>query len=150
MRRTVKGCDWGSWATTGQNPRNRCACSNSCSTSTCFIGWFGPRGLASMVLGLIVVAEAPALAGRGLIEQVVALTALLSVLLYGVTAAPFPAAYARRIEKMVPDAPEKRGPGATPGATTQSGDVVCIGRTPSEVVANGEEHQKEEVMIADL
>ena len=44
-----------------------------------------------MVLGLIVVAEAPALAGRGLIEQVAALTVLLSVLLYGVTVAPFPA-----------------------------------------------------------
>ncbi len=39
-----------------------------------------------------VVAEAPALAGCGLIEQVVALTVLLSVLLHGVTAAPLPAA----------------------------------------------------------
>ena len=56
--------------------------------SMLFIGWFGPRGLASLVLGLIVVAEAPALAGRSLIEQVVALTVLLSVLLHGVTAAP--------------------------------------------------------------
>src|SRR5215217_6462409 len=56
--------------------------------SMLFMGWFGPRGLASLVLGLIVVAEAPALAGRSLIEQVVALTVLLSVLLHGVTAAP--------------------------------------------------------------
>jgi sodium/hydrogen antiporter len=93
------------------------------SLSMLFIGWFGPRGLASMVLGLIVVAEAPALAGRGLIEQVVALTVLLSVLLHGVTAAPLTAAYARRVEKMVPDAPEKRGPGAASGATSQDGEV---------------------------
>jgi sodium/hydrogen antiporter len=77
--------------------------------SVLFIGWFGPRGLASLVLGLIVVAEAPLLAGRDLIEQVVALTVLLSVLLHGVTAVPFAAAYGHRVEKMVPDAQEKRG-----------------------------------------
>jgi sodium/hydrogen antiporter len=76
-------------------------------TSVLFMGWFGPRGLASLVLGLIVVAEAPLLAGRGLIEQVVALTVLFSVFLHGITAAPLSAAYARRIEKMAPDAPEK-------------------------------------------
>jgi NhaP-type Na+/H+ or K+/H+ antiporter len=81
--------------------------------SMLFMGWFGPRGLASLVLGLIVVAEAPALAGRSLMEQVVALTVILSVLLHGVTAAPLTAVYARRIENMIPDAPEKRGSGAT-------------------------------------
>jgi sodium/hydrogen antiporter len=75
--------------------------------SMLFIGWFGPRGLASMVLGLIVVAEAPLLAGRELIEQVVALTVLFSVLLHGITAAPLSAAYAHRIEKLAPDVPEK-------------------------------------------
>jgi NhaP-type Na+/H+ or K+/H+ antiporter len=76
--------------------------------SVLFMGWFGPRGLASIVLGLIVVAEAPMLAGREQVELVVALTVLLSVLLHGVTAAPLSAAYARRVQKMVPDAPEKR------------------------------------------
>jgi sodium/hydrogen antiporter len=75
--------------------------------SVLFMGWFGPRGLASLVLGLIVVAEAPLLAGRGLIEQVVALTVLFSVFLHGITAAPLSAAYASRIEKMAPDALEK-------------------------------------------
>jgi NhaP-type Na+/H+ or K+/H+ antiporter len=35
--------------------------------SVLFMGWFGPRGLASIVLGLIVVAEAPrSPAARGL------------------------------------------------------------------------------------
>jgi sodium/hydrogen antiporter len=77
--------------------------------SMLFMGWFGPRGLASLVLGLIVVAEAPLLAGRGLIEQVVALTVLLSVLLHGLSAAPLSAAYADRVEKMAPDAPENEG-----------------------------------------
>jgi NhaP-type Na+/H+ or K+/H+ antiporter len=79
------------------------------SISVLFMGWFGPRGLASIVLGLIVVAEAPLLTGREVIEQVVALTVLLSVLLHGVTAAPLSAAYARRVEEIAADAPEKQG-----------------------------------------
>ena len=84
------------------------------SVSVLFAGWFGPRGLASIVLGLIVIAEAPQLAGAGEIELVVASTVLLSVLLHGVTAAPLSAAYARRVEGMPADAPEKptrMGPG---------------------------------------
>jgi NhaP-type Na+/H+ or K+/H+ antiporter len=49
------------------------------SVSVLFMGWFGPRGLASIVLGLIVVAEAPMLAGREEIELVVALTVLFTL-----------------------------------------------------------------------
>jgi sodium/hydrogen antiporter len=75
--------------------------------SMLFVGWFGPRGLASIVLGLIVVAEAPLLAGREQIELVVALTVLLSVLMHGVTAAPLSASYARKVEGMAADVPEK-------------------------------------------
>ena len=73
-----------------------------------FAGWFGPRGLASIVLGLVVVEGAPLLPGRPEIEAVVTLTVLLSVLLHGLTAAPLSAAYARRIEGMAADVPEKR------------------------------------------
>jgi len=79
------------------------------SVSVLFMGWFGPRGLASIVLGLIVVAEAPMLAGREEIELVVALTVLVSVLLHGLTAAPLSAAYAGRVDGMIADAPEKKG-----------------------------------------
>jgi NhaP-type Na+/H+ or K+/H+ antiporter len=76
--------------------------------SVLFMGWFGPRGLASIVLGLIVVEEAPLLAGRDEMMLVVALTVLLSVLLHGVTAAPLSAVYARRVEGMAAGAPEKQ------------------------------------------
>jgi len=78
------------------------------AVSVLFAGWFGPRGLASIVLGLIVVEEASLLPGREEIEMVVALTVLLSVLLHGLTAAPLSALYARRVEGMAPDAPEKQ------------------------------------------
>jgi NhaP-type Na+/H+ or K+/H+ antiporter len=47
------------------------------------------------------------LAGREEIELVVALTVLFSVLLHGLTAAPLSAAYARKVEGMAADAPEK-------------------------------------------
>jgi NhaP-type Na+/H+ or K+/H+ antiporter len=90
------------------------------SISVLFMGWFGPRGLASIVLGLIVVAEAPLLTGRERIEQVVALTVLFSVLLHGLTAAPLSAAYARRVDGMSADVPEKRG---TVDETTRMGPV---------------------------
>ena len=76
--------------------------------SVLFMGWFGPRGLASIVLGLIVVVEAPLLAGRDEMMLVVALTVLLSVLLHGVTAAPLSAMYARKVEGMAAGAPEKQ------------------------------------------
>jgi NhaP-type Na+/H+ or K+/H+ antiporter len=76
--------------------------------SVLFMGWFGPRGLASIVLGLIVVEEAPLLAGQDKLVLVVALTVLLSVLLHGITAAPLSAMYARRVEGMAAGAPEKQ------------------------------------------
>jgi NhaP-type Na+/H+ or K+/H+ antiporter len=88
--------------------------------SVLFAGWFGPRGLASIVLGLIVVEEAPLLPGRDEIEAVVALTVLLSVLLHGITAAPLSAAYARRVQGMVANAQEKQG---TVEAPTHVGSV---------------------------
>jgi sodium/hydrogen antiporter len=88
--------------------------------SVLFAGWFGPRGLASIVLGLIVVEEAQLLPGRGEIESVVALTVLLSVLLHGLTAAPLSAVYARRVRGMEADAQEKQG---TVEAPTHEGSV---------------------------
>ena len=88
--------------------------------SVLFAGWFGPRGLASIVLGLIVVEEAPLLPGRDVIEAVVALTVLLSVLLHGITAVPLSAAYARRVRGMEADAQEKQG---TVEAPTHGGSV---------------------------
>jgi sodium/hydrogen antiporter len=86
------------------------------SISVLFMGWFGPRGLASIVLGLIVVEEAPMLGGRDQIEAIVALTVLLSVLLHGVTAAPLSAAYARQVDGMAADVTEGRDPDGQGGS----------------------------------
>jgi sodium/hydrogen antiporter len=58
------------------------------------IGWMGPRGLASLVFGLLTVV---ALRGSpsSLAAQVMVITVLLSVILHGVTAGPIGAAFAR-------------------------------------------------------
>ncbi|HEX5847862.1 MAG TPA: hypothetical protein VFY59_01595 [Rubrobacter sp.] len=66
--------------------------------------------LAGVLLGSsgLDVVEAPRLTGRDEIMMVVASTVLLSVLLHGVTAAPLSAAYARRVQRMAHDAPEKQ------------------------------------------
>ena len=55
-------------------------------TDRLFIGWFGPRGLASIVFGVLVLdAELP---GSDTIGAVVVVTVVLSVLAHGVTANP--------------------------------------------------------------
>lgn len=53
-----------------------------------FVGWFGPRGLASIILGLVVVDDANGLAGLSQIFVIMVATVLLSVFAHGVTAAP--------------------------------------------------------------
>lgn len=76
-------------------------------TSVRFIGWFGPRGLASIVLLLIVLDEAPELPGLETIGVVVATTILISVFAHGITAAPLIDRYARKVSALPPDAPER-------------------------------------------
>jgi len=62
--------------------------------SKLFVGWFGPRGLASIVFGVIVLqANLP---NSMALAQVVAWTVILSILLHGVTANPWAKAYGQR------------------------------------------------------
>ncbi|WP_329620493.1 sodium:proton antiporter [Streptomyces sp. NBC_01255] len=62
-----------------------------------YIGWFGPRGLASVVLALLVVEEH--VPGVELLGRVVAVTVGLSVLLHGVSAVSLAERYGRWHEK---------------------------------------------------
>jgi NhaP-type Na+/H+ or K+/H+ antiporter len=59
-----------------------------------FLGWFGPRGLASIVFAIIVL-EGSALAHSGVVVATVLITVGLSVYAHGLTAVPLSAAYAR-------------------------------------------------------
>jgi sodium/hydrogen antiporter len=62
-----------------------------------FLGWFGPRGLASIVFAVIVVQEAH-LPGANTVLRTTYFTIGLSVLAHGVTAAPLANRYARWYE----------------------------------------------------
>jgi NhaP-type Na+/H+ or K+/H+ antiporter len=62
-----------------------------------FLGWFGPRGLASIVFAVIVVEESQ-LPHEHLIVLAIYLTVGLSVLAHGLTAAPLADRYARWYE----------------------------------------------------
>jgi sodium/hydrogen antiporter len=53
--------------------------------STVFIGWFGPRGIGTLVLGLLVIGRGE-LHQSGVIAQAVVLTVTLSLVLHSVTA----------------------------------------------------------------
>ena len=77
-------------------------------SSVIFMGWFGPRGLASIVLGLIFLKQEANLAGEQIISLVVMLTVLLSVFAHGISAAPVINIYARQVEKLDADAPERQ------------------------------------------
>lgn len=59
-----------------------------------FLGWFGPRGLASILFSVLLIHELP-VPHSELIVQIVIVTVLLSVLAHGVTAAPLSTLYGR-------------------------------------------------------
>jgi sodium/hydrogen antiporter len=89
-----------------------------------FLGWFGPRGLASIVFAVIVVEESN-LPHENLIVLAIYLTVGLSVFAHGLTAAPLADRYARwyeqhprdgapPMESGPADVPRARGPAAKP------------------------------------
>ena len=71
-----------------------------------FVGWFGPRGLASIVLVLIAMADGAAGPSFDVIRQVVILTVLLSVFAHGISANPLSDRYARYAATLKPERPE--------------------------------------------
>jgi len=74
--------------------------------SRLFLGWFGPRGLASIVFAIIVLEEG--VAGGELIALIVACTVVFSLILHGVTANPL----ARWISTAGRDPTGESGPAA--------------------------------------
>ena len=84
--------------------------------SIIFMGWFGPRGLASIVLGLIFLEQEVELSGQPIIVQAVTATVLLSIFAHGVSALPGTKWYAAQVEKLDENAPElKETVSVTPG-----------------------------------
>ena len=78
-----------------------------------FMGWFGPRGLASIVLGLVYLEQHTQQPGESTIRLAVMMTVLISIFAHGLSALPGIEMYARRINLLPPDAPELDGTDAT-------------------------------------
>ncbi len=78
-----------------------------------FMGWFGPRGLASIVLALVYLEREPPQTGESTIQLAVMTTVLMSIVAHGFSALPGMELYARRIKSLPPDAPELENVTAT-------------------------------------
>jgi NhaP-type Na+/H+ or K+/H+ antiporter len=73
-----------------------------------FIGWFGPRGLASLVFALLALEELGAGADEAV--AVIGVTVFLSVLAHGLSAAPLAASYGKAAAASRGPEPEAREP----------------------------------------
>jgi NhaP-type Na+/H+ or K+/H+ antiporter len=78
------------------------------SSTVLFMGWFGPRGLASIVLGLVYIEQEARLPGEPTIRLAVTMTVLLSIFAHGFSALPGIGLYIKRVSKLASDAPETK------------------------------------------
>ena len=76
------------------------------ASSVLFMGWFGPRGLASIVLGLVVAQQELQASGGSLVRIGLIATVLLSIFAHGLSASPGIRLYARQIARLDASAPE--------------------------------------------
>ena len=71
-------------------------------STVAFVGWFGPRGLASVVFGLIAYDTLDPAESK-VVLAAVTVTVALSVLLHGLSASPFAARYGKRAGRLHPE-----------------------------------------------
>ena len=64
-----------------------------------FIGWFGPRGIASILYVLIVINQLGSIKGHETVYAVISMTILLSIILHGLSAQPFARLYAKKYKE---------------------------------------------------
>lgn len=77
------------------------------AASVLFMGWFGPRGLASIVLGLVYLEQEQHLPGEPTIRLAVMATVGISIFAHGLSALPGIQLYARNIASLGPASPER-------------------------------------------
>jgi NhaP-type Na+/H+ or K+/H+ antiporter len=78
-----------------------------------FVGWFGPRGLASVVLALVVLEQDNELHGIDTIVLATLATVVLSIVVHGFSAAPISRRYGEWAKRLPADAPELSDPVAS-------------------------------------
>jgi len=78
------------------------------AASILFMGWFGPRGLASIVLGLVFMEKEAHLPCEETIRLAVMVTVMLSIFAHGFSTLPGIDLYARKVAELDASTPEKR------------------------------------------
>jgi NhaP-type Na+/H+ or K+/H+ antiporter len=76
------------------------------AASVLFMGWFGPRGLASIVLGLVIAEQQVQTPGSSVVRIGLTATVLLSIFAHGLSASPGIGLYARQLARLDASAPE--------------------------------------------
>jgi len=71
-----------------------------------FMGWFGPRGLASIVLGLVYLEHRAGHSGEDTIRLAFMATVLLSIFVHGISGMPGINFYTKKIKVLTYNAPE--------------------------------------------
>jgi NhaP-type Na+/H+ or K+/H+ antiporter len=74
------------------------------------MGWFGPRGLASIVLGLVYLEQELHLSSEPTIRTAVMVTVVLSIFAHGLSAMPGISIYAGNVAALNLSAPERQEP----------------------------------------
>jgi sodium/hydrogen antiporter len=74
-----------------------------------FMGWFGPRGLASIVLGLVYLEQSNHESAASTIRSALMVTVLISIFAHGLSAHPGMEWYARKVAALKPPTPELEG-----------------------------------------
>jgi sodium/hydrogen antiporter len=72
------------------------------------MGWFGPRGLASIVLGLVYLEQKAFLPGEDTIRLAVMVTVFISIFAHGLSAMPGINIYSKKIHALSTNAPENK------------------------------------------
>ena len=110
--------------------------------SIAFLGWFGPRGLASILFVSIIVSDTPEFEDLETVTAVMTWTVLLSIVAHGITAWPMSNRYARYCV----DHPDKM---ADSPATEPLPDGVLMGRTGSVMGRHSPTHHERDPDAAD-
>lgn len=79
------------------------------AASVVFMGWFGPRGLSSIVLGLVYLEQQVHMPGEHPLRYAITATVAMSIFAHGLTAVPGIDLYARRVALLDPATPEHLG-----------------------------------------
>ena len=95
------------------------------------MGWFGPRGLASLVFALLALEALGPVSDEAV--AVIAATVLLSVVAHGMSAAPLAARYGRAMGGVRSGDP----PEARPDTAVTTADTPVAGESPTEPGAPG-------------